>query len=65
MWPQLTTVHQPIADMATRAINLVHDMIRARRSGLDTQVTHHVSPFVLRDRGSTAPPLAHTETADR
>ncbi len=55
MWPQLTTVHQPIADMASKAVEILTDFIKERRSGAVPVVRHHVAPFALRERESTGP----------
>lgn len=55
MWPQLTTVHQPIADMASKAVEILTDFIKERRTGAVPAVCHHVAPFALRERESTGP----------
>jgi len=54
-WPQLTTVHQPIADMASAAVEILGRTIRERRSEGKSPHTHHVLPFELRVRDSTGP----------
>ena len=56
LWPQLTTVHQPIAEMASAAVEIVADTLRQRRassSGETPAIRHHVAPFELKARGST------------
>lgn len=57
MWPPLTTVHQPIADMASMAVEIMGDMLRQRRTASGTQpaIKHHVAPFEVIERGSTGP----------
>jgi LacI family transcriptional regulator len=55
MWPQLTTVHQPITDMAAKAVELIIDNLRRRRSSKDSSVSHYVAPYELKLRGSTGP----------
>ncbi|MFV3126987.1 LacI family DNA-binding transcriptional regulator [Niveispirillum sp. KHB5.9] len=55
MWPQLTTVHQPIAEMASKAVEMLTDFIKERRGGAAPAVRHHVAPFALRERESTGP----------
>ncbi|NKJ45117.1 LacI family DNA-binding transcriptional regulator [Novosphingobium sp. SG720] len=57
LWPQLTTVHQPIADMAAMAVEIVADTLRQRRNAGsdDSAVRHHVAPFELKVRGSSGP----------
>jgi LacI family transcriptional regulator len=56
VWPELTTVRQPIADMAHEAVRLLIDQIRARRAGRDGQVTHKLVKYTLIPRDSTAAP---------
>lgn len=54
VWPALTTVRQPIADMAGEAVRLLIDQIRKQRAGEETQVRHKQLKFTLIDRESTA-----------
>jgi LacI family transcriptional regulator len=56
VWPALTTVHQPIADMAREAVRLLIDEIRKRRMGEVPQVRHKLLKFTLVVRESTAEP---------
>jgi LacI family transcriptional regulator len=55
VWPQLTTVHQPIADMAREAVNLLLEHIRARRAGSSHAPRHREMPFSVIVRESTQP----------
>ena len=55
VWPELSTIHQPIADMARAAVTLVIDEIRQRRAGELAPATHHLMPFTLMTRASTGP----------
>lgn len=58
MWPQLTTVHQPIAAMASMAVEIMSDTLRLRRTapaGVTPAVRHHIVPFEVMKRGSTGP----------
>jgi len=55
LWPQLTTVHQPIREMASTAVEILIDYLRQRRAGAEVSVRHHVAPFELKLRGSTGP----------
>ncbi|MHA6724214.1 LacI family DNA-binding transcriptional regulator [Sphingomonas sp. RS2018] len=57
MWPQLTTVHQPIAEMASTAVEIMSDTLRQRRNSGEGAATvrHHVAPFEVCERGSTGP----------
>ncbi|MNV92408.1 HTH-type transcriptional repressor PurR [compost metagenome] len=55
VWPELTTLHQPIAAMADAAIDILLRTIR--RKGDDTRVlTDHVMPHRLVVRDSVARP---------
>jgi LacI family transcriptional regulator len=56
VWPELTTVRQPIADMAREAVRLLIEQIRGRRAGKPVQVTHKSLKFTLIKRESTAAP---------
>lgn len=56
VWPNLTTVRQPIADMARAAVSLLIEQIRRRRSGQPQEVAHRLLKFTLIKRDSTATP---------
>lgn len=58
LWPELTTIGQPIAEMAREAVRILIEQIRARRSGLPVQTIHKVLKFSLIKREST---MANTE----
>jgi LacI family transcriptional regulator len=60
VWPELTTVHQPIAEMAAAAVALIADQVRRTRAGEDVIVRHRLVGFTLVERASTAP-LAATD----
>ena len=55
-WPELTTVRQPIADMARAAITLLLEQIRRRRAGGEDEVTQKLLDYTLMDRESSGPP---------
>ncbi|MFD1787526.1 LacI family DNA-binding transcriptional regulator [Sphingomonas floccifaciens] len=55
MWPPLTTIHQPISEMASKAVEILGESVRHRRSGKEPLVRHHVCTFKLMHRGSTGP----------
>jgi LacI family transcriptional regulator len=55
VWPELTTIHQPIADMAESAIDLLLRSIR-RKDGDTRVVVDQVVAHVLVKRDSVAPP---------
>jgi LacI family transcriptional regulator len=54
MWPQLTTMHQPIADMAYSAVDML--LKRIRTGATPAEPVRH--SFTLVVRNSTAPPAA-------
>jgi LacI family transcriptional regulator len=58
LWPQLTTIHQPIAEMASTAVEIMSETLRQKRAlpdGTVPPVRHHIAPFALMQRGSTGP----------
>ncbi len=56
IWPELTTVRQPITQMAETAVQFLVRHIRARRDGLDDGPQHLVMDFDLVRRQSDAAP---------
>jgi LacI family transcriptional regulator len=56
VWPELTTVRQPIASMAGSAIELLLRNIRQRKDGQTRVVSDHVVAHVLIKRDSVAAP---------
>jgi LacI family transcriptional regulator len=54
VWPELTTVRQPISDMAALSVRLLLDQIRARRSGRQFAPVREVRDFSLIERQSSA-----------
>jgi len=56
IWPELTTIHQPIADMSRAAVLLLVRKIRARRAGKDEECKHALLDFTLVRRNSDAAP---------
>ena len=53
IWPQLTTVHQPIAEMAAAAVTIAHDAVKRARGGGQPGVNHRRCEFALKVRSST------------
>lgn len=53
VWPELTTVRQPIADMASLSVRLLLDQIRARRLGRPFEPVREVRDFSLIERQSS------------
>ncbi len=58
IWPELTTIHQPIADMSRAAVELLVTKIRARKAGKDDAFRQTMLDFTLVKRDSDGvPPL--------
>lgn len=55
IWPELTTIHQPIADMARAAVEMLAAMLRARRTG-HAEARHQTLDYTLIRRQSDAAP---------
>jgi LacI family transcriptional regulator len=56
VWPELTTVHQPIAEMAARSVDILADQVRRIRAGESTEPVQEIAGCEIVGRGSTAPP---------
>lgn len=56
IWPELTTIHQPIAEMARTAVTMLVDTIRAHRAGRSRGKREAVLDFTLIRRDSEGPP---------
>ena len=57
IWPAMTTVRQPVSAMARKAVELLLEEIRLRKSGETLDPTQHLLNFTLVKRESSAPPL--------
>jgi len=57
IWPELTTIHQPIEAMSRRAVDMLVTEIRARRAGQQCERRHALLDFTLVQRDSIAPPV--------
>jgi LacI family transcriptional regulator len=55
IWPAISTIRQPIAEMSSLAIELLESDIRRRRGGSAVQSQHRVLDFRLVRRQSDAP----------
>jgi LacI family transcriptional regulator len=55
IWPELTTVRRPIADMAREAVRLLIEQVRAKRSGKPQPTEHKLLKFTLVKRQSSGP----------
>jgi LacI family transcriptional regulator len=58
VWPELTTIHQPIGDMGSAAVELVVRQVKEKRAGHDWTPQHLLMPHTLEVRESTTP-VAH------
>lgn len=57
IWPELTTIRQPVFDMSCRAVELLVQEIRRRNAGASSVPEPHViAPYELVRRQSDAPP---------
>jgi LacI family transcriptional regulator len=54
VWPALTTVRQPVADMARAAVTLLLEQIRRRRAGAPQQFVQKLLDYTLVERESSA-----------
>ena len=55
VWPELTTIHQPVADMADSAVEILLLSIRSKERGA-VALVDHVASYQLIVRASVAPP---------
>lgn len=55
VWPELTTIRQPIADMAATAVAMLADQVRTARSGGEAKAPHVREMLTLVERSSTGP----------
>jgi len=56
IWPELTTIHQPVMDMSRAAVDLLVKKVRARRAGEAESGQQVQLDFTLIRRRSDAPP---------
>jgi LacI family transcriptional regulator len=55
VWPDLTTIRQPIADMAATAVSMLADQVRQAKNGGSAKAVHVREMLTLVERGSTGP----------
>jgi LacI family transcriptional regulator len=58
IWPELTTIRQPVAAMAEGAVTMLADMIGRQRGGLPMEIPHRLLDFELIRRYSDGQPSA-------
>ena len=58
IWPELTTIRQPVAAMAEGAVTMLADMIARQRGGHAVEIPHRLLDFELIRRYSDGPPPA-------
>lgn len=58
LWPELTTIRQPVTAMGKSAVALMLEEIRARRAGRRPEPAREVMKFSLVKRQSSAPPAS-------
>lgn len=60
IWPELTTIRQPIREMTAWAVDAVTGLIRAKRQGKEVQSIQETLPYTLVRRESDAAPSLAT-----
>jgi LacI family transcriptional regulator len=53
IWPELTTIHQPIVAMGRTAVSTIFEKIKASKGEARVEPVHHLMKFTLMERGST------------
>jgi len=56
IWPEITTIRQPVADMARRATALLVERVRGRMTSHDRPIRHEQLDFTIVYRASDGPP---------
>ena len=55
LWPSLTTVRQPVAEMAARAVELINRAIGKRSKSAEPEVVYHAHVLIERESVSVPP----------
>lgn len=56
MWPELTTIRQPIREMTAKAVEMIADLTRGEKSAAKARPAQVMLPYQLIRRGSDAAP---------
>jgi len=56
IWPELTTIRQPVSTMSQQAVTMLMDLIRQQREGVEADAPHRLLAFELIRRQSDAAP---------
>ncbi|NIK90467.1 LacI family transcriptional regulator [Rhizomicrobium palustre] len=56
LWPALTTIRQPVGEIAATAINLIAQEVRDRRNDRPVEIQNITVPHLLVERESAVPP---------
>ncbi|TWH09290.1 LacI family DNA-binding transcriptional regulator [Pseudoxanthomonas taiwanensis] len=56
LWPELTTIRQPVTAMGKAAVSALLELIRDRRAGRSREAAHQVMKYALVRRQSSAAP---------
>lgn len=54
VYPELTTIRQPIAEMARKSVDMLNKAVRDQRKGIAAAPSHLVEPYMLIKRDSAA-----------
>lgn len=55
IWPEITTIHQPIVAMGRASVANIFERVKAARSRADASPAQQLMKFTLMERGSTGP----------
>lgn len=61
VWPELTTVRQPISDMAALGLKMLLEQIKSKRQGQALKPVHEIRDFAIIERQSSSAPVPNAE----